>query len=142
MTTTAMDIRMRLGPLARDLAQRKAGDERITQTHLEDAIAELIASKGSSGRDEGLQAQLQMLNENLIRLRHILLAASVTEEDEIAHCIEMLNRDLDQRQLKAAQKTGLDVPSLATLQEKLAARRQEFLAQEPAQPEMDDDLER
>lgn len=140
--TTPDDTRLRLGPLAWGLAQRRAGNESPKQSHLEEAIADLMTDRETPSRDEGLQTQLQMLNENLIRLRHILLAASVTEEEEIAHSIEMLNRDLDQRQLKAAQKTGLDVPSLATLQEKLAARRQEFLAQEPAQPEMDEDLER
>lgn len=38
---TNLPTRIRLGPVAQELAQAKAGDSKITQQHLDDAITEL-----------------------------------------------------------------------------------------------------
>lgn len=109
------DTRVRLGPLALKIATAKAGNERVTQAHLEEAISDLM-ERQQDGVSARTRETLQMLNENLIRLRQIILAANTTSDDELSRVLDTLNKDLFAKQVAEAEKNDLDTNRLVSIQ--------------------------
>jgi len=109
--------RIVLGDLAYEIAKREAGDDKITQTHLEVAITKRLLSpqEQTIPRAEDtawLRAQLQQTNELLITLRYMILSLSAESDEEVQVSLRYLNERLNTKQLKKAVETNQNVPSM------------------------------
>jgi hypothetical protein len=127
---------VKLGPLATLIASRASNDGKISQDSLEGAISALMGQADSNGRDvaqaplhPALLEQLQLINHNLIRIRHIQLASAANSDTEIQQALEILHSSLGKEQKSAAQTAGLDVPKLSKLMENMEHRRHQFEVQ-------------
>jgi len=112
--------RIVLGDLAYEIAKREAGDDKITQTHLEIAITKLqlspqdrVASPVENA--DWLRAQLQQTNELLITLRYMILSLSAESDDEVQISLRHLNERLNSKQLEKAAETNQNVPSMEAI---------------------------
>lgn len=133
--------RILLGPIAIAVASEVAAGEPIKQEHLEEAIERLIAQQARTDH-HNTALQLQMINENLIRIRHMLAALAANTDEEVQLVLGKLVTGLNKDQINLAEKTRLDVPRLANLHERML----EALALEAQRgteaPEIDEDLDR
>ena len=125
--------RIVLGELAYEIAKQEAGNDKITQTHLEIAITKLQLSPQDqvatpAENADWLRAQLQQTNELLITLRYMILSLSAESDDEIQISLRHLNERLNSKQLKKAAETNQNVPSMEAIiqqMEILQGREQE-----------------
>lgn len=109
--------RIVLGDLAYEIAKREAGDDKITQTHLEVAITKRLLSPQEQTASPAenttwLRAQLQQTNELLITLRYMILSLSAESDEEVQVSLRYLNERLNTKQLKKAAETNQNVPSM------------------------------
>ena len=112
--------RIVLGDLAYEIAKQEAGDDKITQTHLEIAITKLQLSPQDrvsppAENADWLRAQLQQTNELLITLRYMILSLSAESDDEIQISLRHLNERLNSKQLKKAAETNQNVPNMEAI---------------------------
>jgi len=129
-----MRPRIVLGDLAYEIAKQEAGDDKITQTHLEVGITklQLLGQEQVAAPAENttwVRAQLQQTNELLITLRYMILSLSAESDDEIQISLRHLNDRLNAKQLKKASETNQNVPSMEAIiqqMEMLQGREQEL----------------
>ncbi|RYG90080.1 hypothetical protein EU803_15830 [Loktanella sp. IMCC34160] len=114
-------VRLVLGHKAIAIASAVAGSDTITQDHLEEAIDRLERRQARSDQQLFLE-QLQMINENLIRLRHMVAALAASTDEEVHMVVAKLVTDLGNRQIEKASDAMLDVPGLVALQDRAAAQ--------------------
>jgi len=118
--------RLVLGDLAYEIAKQEAGDDKITQTHLEIAITKLQVLPQDKAaplaeNTEWLRAQLQQTNELLITLRYMILSLSAESDAEIQSSLRHLNDRLNAKQLKKAAETNQNVPSMEAIIQQMEA---------------------
>ena len=109
--------RIVLGDLAYEIAKREAGDDKVTQTHLEVAITKRLLSPQEQTAPPAedtawLRAQLQQTNELLITLRYMILSLSAESDEEVQVSLRYLNERINTKQLKKAAETNQNVPSM------------------------------
>lgn len=137
--------KLRLGPIAAQLARDKAGFEQVTEDVLDQAIVNLMERSkeaGNSAIPAPVVDQLQLINENIIRLRHMILATHPMNNDDVQRGLELLRSTLATDQIERGKNVGLDTEKLARMEEKTRAFREENMFVPMQKPELDADMER
>ena len=152
--------RLRLGERALNIAGEVAGEERITQDHLEEAIRRLqdkpqvdkptelqdIAREVQDRFDaiedmiddfeDRQKAPLESIHKGIITLCHVIKAAAAKRSDEIEGSLDELRELIVQHQIIDAKSAGIDTREIEDLHQKLEAQHhiheETALAKEPS----------
>jgi hypothetical protein len=136
---------LRLGPIATQLAREKAGFEQVTELVLDQAIEDLMSRAKEAGNNTipaPALDQLQLINENIIRLRHMILATNPVTDGDVQRGLELLRSTLATDQIERGKYVGLDVEKLAKMEDQGRIFREENVFDPKSKPELDADMER
>lgn len=138
--------RLRLGARALHIAGEVAGEERITQDHLEEAIRRLQdrpqtdkptelqdLARAMQDRFDGIEdmiddfedrqkAPLESIHKGIITLCHVIKAAAAKRSDEIEASLDELRELIVQHQIIDAKSAGIDTREIEDLHLKLEAQ--------------------
>lgn len=126
------DNQKRLGPLAMALMIEEAGDEKPNGSHLEAAIARLQEAVS-------IPSVLLEMSESILRLRTMIMAAVLTDQEEIDQAMKQLHDAIGKDIVRAAKESAIDDAKLAQIDAQLTQRmEQSFLPTKARQIEPED----
>ena len=119
-------FRMRLGPLARELALGET--ETPSADNLELAIRDL-QQNGSADAIKDIKTQIQTINESLLTIQTMIVSLTANKPEEIQQALDYINQRSQKHQMLVAELTELDTPCLSDLQERLRQLQQKEMAE-------------